>query len=352
MSKKIPAGIMHESAVMAWAKTTPLSEHKEREKAGVKIDIIPSDKKKIEPLPLSRATTELRRAYPYIFDCAAYVKTHSPEKIETDTFYSRFTMPYNIFLDYCLDACVEQTQYLKEEIYALMKGQPAKYIKVSKTGTVFAQPVIIAFHHTDLKTGKDERIKNIGKDKKVNLVQVQIIKELLDISHGYLNMPKAPYAKIRRVFNVLKELIKILSEGTYREQINKAKTFIPVPVSTPVATRAAIKLLNFLQEQKEFIGELDQGGYYAIYMAFEYILVNKKRGVKQQDYNFLDLCEKCYPRIVQHRDGKCYFDRGNKSLAFLVTLQMTVILCNESAFNISQIEAFGKDLDCITVFFY
>jgi hypothetical protein len=137
---------------------------------------IPTGSRK-EPLPLSRATTDLRRAYPYIFDCAAYAKTHNPQKIDTDEFYSRFTMPYHKFLEYCLDDCTEQTQYLKEEIYKLMKGQPAKYIKVSKESTVFGQPVIITFKHTDLKTSKEEYITNIGHDAKVDLVQVQILKD-------------------------------------------------------------------------------------------------------------------------------------------------------------------------------
>jgi hypothetical protein len=346
--KQIPLNVLHESKVMAWAEATPLSEHKAREKQGVQIDIIPSGTKK-EPLPISRATTELRRAYPYIFDCAAYTKTHSPERIETDEFYSRFTMPYHIFLEYCLDYCTEQTEYLKNEIYKLIKGQPAKYIKVSKTRTVLAQPVIIAFSHTDL-TGKEKRITNIGKDAKVDLVQVQILKELLDVSHGYLNLPKAPYAKIRRVFNVMNEIIKLSTTGTYREKINNVKEL----VSKKISTQTALTFLNVLQEQKQLIEELDQGGYYAVYLAFEYIIANKKRGAKQQDYRFIDLCEKCAPELVQIRDGKRYFNRGIKVEAFLLTLQMfTVLLSSEPTFGIDQIEVDleRNGVDYITVFF-
>jgi hypothetical protein len=357
--KKIPKGIMHEPKVMAWAEATPLSEHKEREKQGVQIDIIPSDTKKIEPLPLSRATTELRRAYPYIFDCAAYVLTHSPERIETDLFYSRFTMPYHVFLNYCLDYCTEQTQYLKEELYRLLKGQPAKYIKVSKTRTVLAQPVIIAFSHTDLKTGKDKLITNIGKDEKVDLVQVQILKELLDVSHGYLNLPKAPYAKISRAFNVMKEIIKLSSidgkydddkenHAKYREKINNIKN----SVSTKISTNEAVNLLNILQTQKQLIEKLDQGGYHAVYLAFEYIIANKKQGAERQDYSFIDLCEKCYPELVQNRDGKRYFNRGAKVEAFRLTLKMlAVMLSIEPAFGISTIEDCLRSGDYITVVF-
>jgi hypothetical protein len=349
--KTLP-NFLHESKVMAWAEDTPLREHKEREEKGVEIiiPIIPSGKK-IEPLPLSRATTELRRAYPYIFDCAAYAKTHNPEKIETDEFYSRFTMSYDVFLDYCLDGCEEQTQYLKEEIYKLIRGQPAKYIKVSEKASVLAPPVIIAFKRTKLdNTGKDKRIHNLKKtdkdefitdikqDEKVDLVQVQILRELLDVSHGYLNLPKAPYAKIRRAFNFIKEL--------------SANPNVTAEEST--TTQAELKLIDFLQAQKQLTDELDQGGYHAAYLAFEYILANKKGGAKQQSYNFIDICEKCYPELVQYRDDKRYFNRGTKVHAFLVTLQMIVIfLLEEPAFGIKQIEVLEgkKDGDYITVFF-
>jgi hypothetical protein len=86
--KPIPENIMHKSAITVNAELTTTRELKARFVEDIEVVNLTGTKK--EPLPISRATTELRRAYPYIFDCAAYAKTHSPERIETDEFYSRF----------------------------------------------------------------------------------------------------------------------------------------------------------------------------------------------------------------------------------------------------------------------
>ena len=309
MNNKIPTGIMHKPKPMAWAELTPLSEHKERDAKGIKTEIVLIGSKS-EPLPISRATTDLRRAYPYIFDCATYVKTHHSDRIETDIFYSRFTMPYKIFFDYCLDYCNEQTQYLKEEIYKLMKGQPAKYIKVSKDRTIFAQPIMITLSYTDLKTGKEKRITNIGHDIKVDMVQIQILKELLDVSHGRLNLPKAFYAKTRHFFNIMREQARPLleAENDYRKLIKQAKSLCVDPVTTNEAVFFAERLVALAEDLKTI--EPEQGGFYKICLALEYILANKKRGVTVQEYNLLNLCEKCAQEYIQKKNGKLYLHRG------------------------------------------
>jgi len=337
MPKKYPLYIMHEPKPMVWAEATPLSEHKEREKQG--IELVNGTRR--APLPISRATTDLRRAYPYIFDCAAYAKTHNPDKIETDLFYSRFTMPYDVFLDYCLDTCTEQTQYLKEEIYKLMAGQPAKYIKVSPERTVFAQPVVIAFSHTDLKTGKEKRIHNIGHDAKVDTVQIQILKELLDVSHGYINLPKAFYAKTRKAFNTMKTTIATLVEDnkdykTMIESVKNVTRLAGVKNSTP----EAMEIIKVLKAQNLQLNELEQGGYHAVYLAFEYILANKKRGIPKQSYRFLDLCEKCAPTLIQTIDEKIYFKNQTDAKAFMGTLQMFAFhFSTEASIGITNIES-------------
>ncbi|MCL2608821.1 MAG: hypothetical protein FWD94_02830 [Treponema sp.] len=318
MAKKLPLHIMHEPKSMVWAEATPLSEHKKREAEGIQAELVPIGSKEA-PLPLSRATTDLRKAYPYIFDCAAYAKTHNPEKIDTDLFYSRFTMPYSVFLDYCLDYCTEQTDYLKKEIYQLIKGQPAKYIKISQERTVLAQPVIIAFSHTDLKTGKEKRIKNIGHDAKVDTVQVQILKELLDVSHGYVNLPKAFYAKMRRAYNTIRSVAHdVLDNNGYWETINAVKSIVP----TKITTTDAAMITTVLQSQAVQLDSLEQGGYHSVYLAFEYILANRKRGASEQNYRFLDLCEKCAPTLTQVKNGKRYFKSAADAMAFMGTLQM------------------------------
>jgi hypothetical protein len=318
--KKIPKGIMHEPAVMAWAETTPLSEHKVRE-TNKNVEIINGTK--TNPLPLTRATTELRRAYPYIFDCAAYVITHNPEKIETDLFYSRFTMPYHVFLNYCLDDCTEQTQYLKEEMYKLLKGQPAKYIKVSETRTVFAQPVIIALSSTDIKTGKDKRITNLGQDSKVNLIQVQILNELLNKSHGYLNVPKAFFAKIKQCYDALLNTVSLPNrfwDLGYRDKITLMKDVYGPEMST----KETVDLLTTMREQETILRNMPQGGYHAVYLALEYIIAKRGKNKKSKHYSFLELCEKCYPELVRRKDEILYFKDKKKVDAFFIFLGVFV----------------------------
>jgi hypothetical protein len=315
MKKKLPPlGVMHEPKPMLWAEATPLSEHKNREKSGITA-VVPAGCKK-NPEPISRATTELRRAYPYIFDCAAYAKTQNPQNIEYDNVYARFELPYEIFLEYCLDDCNEQREYLLSEISKLMEGQPAKYIKVSPEKTVYAQPVILSFTRTDLKTGKEKRLENIGQDTRVSMVQVQILKELLDDTHGYVNLPKAFYAKTKRLYNSMRENVKPVREAKndYRKLVNTIKSL----ASEPISTREAAQMGQSIIEQDNMLESLnpEQGGFHKIYLAFEYLLANRargKNGKKQQEYKFINLCEKCAPDMINtEENGKKYFkDRLN-----------------------------------------
>jgi hypothetical protein len=332
--KKIPEGVMHTPNPIVWAQLTPLSEHKEREVVGIELKVIDNGTKR-EPLPLSRATTDLRKAYPYIFDCVSYALTHNPEKVETDEFYSRFTMPYNVFLDYCLDDCVEQTQYLKNELYHLFKGQPAKYIKVSEHETIYGWPVIVTFKHTDPKTGKAKTVKNIGQDKIVDMVQIQIVKELLTFAQGFLNQPKAFYAKTRRIYNALRENCQKFDGKNEQEAIETAKSLVPVKIDNDMAK----KLIANYQEQQDTLEKLEQGGFYAVYRAIEYILVRKKRGIKRQEYSFLELCEKCAPELTQSKNGVLYFYEKSKVKAFFQILQMfPLYLSNEKTIGIEGME--------------
>jgi hypothetical protein len=345
-SKPVPEGIMHKPSPMAWAQLTPMSEHKERLANGIEAEIIeapeaptPKDTKR-EPLPLTRAKSDLRRVYPYIFDCAAYVLTHNPERIETDLFYSRFTMPYSVFLDYCLDTCTDQTDYLKAELYHVLIGQPAKYIKVSPERTVFAPPIVIALSHTDPKTGRLKSIKNIGQDKMVDLIQVQIIKELLTFDIGYLNQPKAFYAKIRSAYTAMQRGAHRFDGLEYREAITKAGELIYNSTGTIADTSLATALINNVQRHAPLLEKMEQGGFYQVYLALEYIVGKKGRYAKvKDDYSLLELCEKCAPELVENKEGTLYFRDRDTAEGLLIMLQVFVdILSTERALGIKQIE--------------
>lgn len=232
-------------------------------------------------------------------------------------------MPYSVFLDYCLDNCTEQTQYLKEELYHLMKGQPAKYIKTSETESVYGQPVVIIFGRKDPKTAKEKRIKNIGQDKLVEYVQIQVIKELLDDTHGYINLPKAFYAKTRQVYNELKIYFKSIlnPELAYRERINAVKQRALDELQTTLCTtKEARDLIKSMQAGNEALGKMDRDGFYMIHSAFEYILANHKKGLKTQTYDILSLCEKCNPNLIQLQNGKKYLHNRAETESYLTLL--------------------------------
>lgn len=279
----IPKGIMHKPSSMAWAQLTPLREHKELAKQSLEIIGGCGNGSNIreKPIPISRATVELRRAYPYIFDCFAYAQTHCPRKIKKDVFFSSFVMPYHVFLDYCLDGCTEQAQYLKEEIYRLWGNEKDKKYHVSDiryiniNGTEFlGRPIDIALMRKDLTTRKEKRITNIGQDKKVEYVRVQILNGLLDTSHGHLNQPKAFYAKVRRIYVILKNECKNIfgNASNYKELIANAKQPMPFPMNTEQAK----ELIDIYRDQDLVLDELEQGGFHSVFLAFEYILARKK----------------------------------------------------------------------------
>jgi hypothetical protein len=319
-TKKIPAGVMHEPRAMAWAQLTPTSEHKERE--GVNpVTVIGPEGTNANPLPVSKATTLLRRAYPYVFNCAAYTLTQCPGKIKETEIYKCFDMPAHVFYEYCLDDCTEQKDFLQKEIYEMLTDgkSTVKYIKVSEERTVLARPVIIAFSHTDLKTGKDKRIKNIKRNRKVDMVHIQILKELMTLEDGWLNVPKAFYAKTRRIYNTMIKNVQpiINNKGNYRGLVNAVKSMAIEPINTPEAARIGSTILA----QINTLSKIEQGDFHKIYLALEYILVNRPRMAKSKPYKLLELCEKCAPEYVQEVDGKLYYKDKAAAFRFGLFLQ-------------------------------
>jgi hypothetical protein len=105
ITKKTPEGITHQPKAMAWAQLTTANEIKKLEKTGA-VEI--PEGTTHNPMPVSKATASLRRAYPYIFDCAAYVLSRAPEMIregDLDDLYKYIKIPVGVFYEYCLDGC-------------------------------------------------------------------------------------------------------------------------------------------------------------------------------------------------------------------------------------------------------
>ena len=277
--------------------------------------------------------------------------THYPGRIKDDDIYKCFDMPYDVFLDYCLDNCTEQTEDLKNELYPLFKGRPAKYIKVSQDKVVFAQPVILAFYYAKLKAGKEKRIENIGHDRRVSTVRVYILKELLSFEKGYINLPKAPYAKIKRIYNNMRKYLQpfLDNKDDYRGMINHVKSISTGPISTEEAARAATITLA----QGRILTDIEQGGFYRVYRAIEYIAVNRNKAINKQNYSFLELCCKCAPEYTYERDGKLYYEDRLAAMRFCFLIAGIIDRLepeDKEAIGIENIEPQEKR-DVITVTF-
>jgi len=352
--KEIPSRVLHKPKPMIWAQLATISDIKKLVENNALTELPvnwPDDSKKdTSPVPINIASTSLRRTYPYVFDCAAYVATHHPEKITESEIYKIFSIPYDVFINYCLGECNEQKEELKIELYPLIKGRPAKYIKVSNDKVVFAQPVIISLSYKELKSDKDKRIENVS-DNKVYKIEVQILKKLLSYEKGYTNLPGAPYAKIRRIFNKMKNNIQPFLEvkDDYRKTIEHTKSISTYDISTEEAARLA----TITYAQWKILEDIEQGGFYKIYLAIEYILVNKSSKAVKQDYNFLKLCSKCAPEYVYERDGKLFYKDKKAALRF--SYLITGILDNlevedKEAIGIKSIQP-HETQDCITAIF-
>jgi hypothetical protein len=134
-----------------------------------------------------------------------------------------------------------------------------------------------------------------------------IEEHVLNSEHGCVNVPKDFYAKARTIYNVLQKDMEALMEKIrgkeYREIIAIAKDHLSFKLidgekvryaETPT-TEQTTRRINAYQEQYKLLEELERGGFQALSLAFEYILVNRERNTPWQTYSLLNVCEKCYP---------------------------------------------------------
>jgi hypothetical protein len=106
------------------------------------------------------------------------------------------------------------------------------------------------------------------------------------------------------------------------------------PINTPEAARAAEVILA----QSNILFDIEQGGFHKVYLALEYILTNRSRGIKKQAYNLLKLCSKCAPEYTQEADGKLYYKDKASALRFGLVLAGMVNMFDLKNRNIIGIE--------------
>lgn len=202
----IPKDIEHEPKSSAEAMITTTLINKERHKMGVKYtegiayqDEIPSKGKMIDPyeVQISRATSELAGAYPFLFNVISFVLTHKEyqigyEKMKTG-FYDSITLPLGVFLDIALGKTEGVKDFLMSEMVKLEKNRPVKVVPFDERTSVYGQPIVVT-----IGTEKSGHVKNINREKRDNNTRIQILfmKCFFRNEHGHIQEPKAVYAKL------------------------------------------------------------------------------------------------------------------------------------------------------------
>jgi hypothetical protein len=279
----IPKDVFHEPKPAAKALITTTLINKERHTAGVEytegieyIENIPQRGKMIEPYEvlISRATSELSGAFPFLFEVISFVLTHKEyqggyESLKTG-FYDSIVLPLGIFLDIALDKTKGVKDLLMSELVKLEKSKPSKVVPFDEKTSVYGQPIVVAI-------GKDktEYVKNIDREKYDNntLVQILYMKCFFRNERGHIQEPKAIYAKL---IESQVKYIKAIEQGKAR-QAGKIAPIVNVNIDTdPYAQTSAINRV------REFLLLHDNGKSTTIrYNVFELLRHSQPQYIRQ-----------------------------------------------------------------------
>jgi len=135
----------------------------------------------------------------------------------------------------------------------------------------------------------------------------------------------------------------------YRKTIEHMKS-----ISTNhINTETAAKLATITHAQWKILEDIEQGGFYKLYLAIEYILVNKSSKAVKQDYDLLKLCSKCAPDYMYERDGKLFYKDRRAALRFgclIAGILLNFEAEDKEAIGIEAIQP-HETQDCITITF-
>jgi hypothetical protein len=246
----IPKDIEHEPRASAEAMITTTLINKERREMGVEYtegiaykDELPNKGKMIDPyaVRISRATSELAGAYPFLFNVISFVLTHKEyqigyEKMKTG-FYDSITLPLGVFLDIALGKTEGVKDFLMSEMVKLEKNRPVKVVPFDEKTSVYGQPIVVT-----IGTEKSGHVKNINREKRDNKTRIQILfmKCFFRNERGHIQEPKAVYAKLveaqaRHRKGLEKREQLLLAEGAPSIALME-----PNPVEDPYAQTSSI----------------------------------------------------------------------------------------------------------------
>jgi hypothetical protein len=274
--KKISPRLERTPRKISNAITTPQVFHKERHEKGVDYykevsytpdgDMIFNGKIKKEKISISRATCNFSGAYPYLFDVISYVCTHAKEAIiEADNYYS-VTIPYETFLDFALDDCTGQLQYLQNELYRLDKAKQSKLIALDESTSLYALPVVLAYKAGERplsekgKRGAEQLGAEVHREIQILFLKC-LFQDIKENDTRYIDFPKAFFAKLKSVEKafenkyVFKEpntgLNQLVDKKELQRLIKKHELITETsdlkPLSGAITAEIVYKLINYFR---------------------------------------------------------------------------------------------------------
>jgi hypothetical protein len=155
----------------------------------------------VEPysVKISRATSELSGAFPFLFNGISYVLTNESIKqafyTEIDKgYYDTIVLPLDVFLNITLDDTKGIRPFLMSELAKLEKNRPVKCVPFDEKTSVYGQPIVLTIGRE--KAGVIEHIDRNRLDEKLTKVQILFMKCFFRDTYGHIQEPKAVYAKL------------------------------------------------------------------------------------------------------------------------------------------------------------
>jgi hypothetical protein len=356
--KKIPKDKMHEPRKVEEALTSPAVIHRQRAENGVQYydgisydpDGNPVLGNEIEQykVKISKATTDLSGAFPYVFDALAYICTHAKQLVRTsqkDSSYYDVVIPYDKFIDLCIDESTFLEARFKSELYQLMHKEQAKIIPFDEHTSFFGFPLVIA-----LKAGTGEKLKpqilkimknlkkikhiiykknpenDTGSKKEVERVEFEdfdkslkpvgsveilflksLFRNTLENKNAYTNAPKGLYAYIQRAVLKVREKAQLNDVLPQETEYYEDDHFIS----------SYNRLWHYLH-----LRDNDTLQYWK-YPEEEHIM----------SVSIIELLLHIAPQYVQIRGEKMYVDRGIEEVKKFINCGMAVFVMVESKLN-------------------
>jgi len=350
----------HNSRILAEAIASTTITHRAREKSGVRYyegaffapDGQPRMGNEIERanVIITRVTTELSGAYPYIFNFVNYICTHGKELVklgDSESYYYMVTVPWEAFLNITLGDFTEQRQFLITELGQLMAKQQLKVIPYDDDTSIYSHPVRIALRtksKKDMAAAEINRYKNLDVDP-IGEIQIEFMKPLFkDIIDGkrFINEPKAFHALLvktaREVIGALNSplFVQAMAEKYMTHQITQVIGDVAQNIHVKVAPEIAEAIVDNNPTKKEADTQ-----HIIAYARFWHYLTLKDNG--RGDYitiSLPDMFSHVEAQFVQEKSGVLYIrDRAAASRFLQVAVGIfSQLQTPETNFLIENIE--------------